>query len=194
MFHMYLCAYKVHILPPGYVYKRFSILFWLFLWLGLLILNSQRRLSHLRWAHFVSWLLLHQCNIVKMIQWDLMVFTQNIWALPLVLSGSLTVNMLLLFLQHKPTVYCVCVGGPAYAHTCVLSGSRGTAGVLAFSLNTIFKPLYISLENQHSLAPLQYFKTASWLVLFSPYFSMIIAYGIGSAEPQEGNCKNWQGY
>lgn len=36
-------------------------------------------------------------------------------------------------LQHAPTVH---VGGPAYVHTCVLSGSGGTAGVLAHSLNT----------------------------------------------------------
>lgn len=41
-------------------------------------------------------------------------------------------------LQHAPTVR---VGGPAYVHTCVLSGSGGTARVLAHSLNTIFKPL-----------------------------------------------------
>lgn len=41
-------------------------------------------------------------------------------------------------LQRAPTVH---VGGPAYVQTCVLSGSRGTAGVLAQSLNTIFKPL-----------------------------------------------------
>lgn len=42
----------------------------------------------------------------------------------------------------------VCVGGPAYVHTCVLSGSRATAGVLAFSLKkkkeNVFKPFYPS--------------------------------------------------
>lgn len=36
---------------------------------------------------------------------------------------------------------CARVGGPAYVHTCVVSGSRGTAGVLASSRKTFFKPL-----------------------------------------------------
>lgn len=47
-------------------------------------------------------------------------------------------NMMRLFLQRAPTAH---VGGPAYVHTCLLSGSGGTAGVLALSLYTIFKPL-----------------------------------------------------
>lgn len=57
------------------------------------------------------------------------------------------------------------VGGPAYVHTCVLSGSRDTAGVLAFSLNTIFKPLRSSLENHHSVVS----QPAQWLLRHSSY-------------------------
>lgn len=57
----------------------------------------------------------------------------------------LKVNMpLCFFLPYfslRTSPGCARVGGPAYVHTCVVSGSRGTAGVLASSLETFFKPL-----------------------------------------------------
>lgn len=71
--------------------------------------------------------------------------------------------MFLHFQSASP--HCVRVGGPAYVHTCVLSGSRGTAGVLAFSLNTVFKPLCCSLENHNSVVS----QPVQWLVRHSSY-------------------------
>lgn len=71
--------------------------------------------------------------------------------------------MFLHFQSASP--HCVHVGGPAYVHTCVLSGSRGTTGVLAFSLNTIFKPLCSSLENHHSVVS----QPTQWLLRHSSY-------------------------
>lgn len=62
-----------------------------------------------------------------------------------------------------------CVGGPAYVHTCVLSGSRGTAGVLAFSLNSIFKPLYIPLENHRSTVCQACFQIGLFFLVSSYY-------------------------
>ena len=47
----------------------------------------------------------------------------------------------------QPFTHCVCVWVDLHMCICVLSGRGGTAGVLAFPLNTIFKPFYISLWN-----------------------------------------------
>ncbi len=87
----------------------------------------------------------------------------------------------------------LCVGGPAYVHTCVLSGSRGTAGVLAFSQNTIFKPFYISLSNLRSTvslcrAPVHFLHVFLLLLLSFVHCSSHMN------NIWEGNSRNWQDY
>lgn len=80
-----------------------------------------------------------------------------------------------MFLHFQSTSpHCVHVGGPAYVHTCVLSGSRGTAGVLAFSLNAIFKPLCSSLENHHSVAS----QPAQRLLRHSSYLPAAVCWAV----------------
>lgn len=87
----------------------------------------------------------------------------------------------------------LCVGGPAYVHTCVLSGSRGTAGVLAFSENTIFKPFYISLSNLRSTVS-RCQAQAHFLHVFLLLLLPIVCCSSHMNNIQEGNNRNWQDY
>lgn len=108
---------------------------------------------------------------------------------------------------------CVGVGGPAYVHTCVLSGSRATAGVLAFSLKKKKKTsssLFIHLIVKPPLCrsfvsgsrSLPASRSGSFPFVSSchclPYVVYLMyidwfLHDCGSAEPREGVSRNWQG-